>query len=177
MNNTQIYFLFQDINRILGRNKFRILTIFISRTFCGIFIYRFERALYLLFGKSYKIFRIPLVPIFSIFYWYSNTEIHYKANIKGGISIFHPSLGVVVSGEAIVGKNLTMVGGNCIGLKQMNNAGPYILGDNISLGANATIIGPLTLQHNVIIGANACVTTNFDQSNITLIGVPAKQLC
>lgn len=177
MSEIQFKYLIQDINRILGRNKLRIISLPFSRVFWGIFIYRFERSLFLVLGKYYKFLRLFLLPIYALIYWYSNIEIHYEANIKGGISIAHASLGAVVSGKSTIGKNLSMVGGNCIGLKRKLGNEAFLLGDNLTLGANAIILGPIELGDNVSIGAGACVTKSFYDSNITLVGVPAKKTC
>lgn len=173
----QIKYFYQDINKLLGRNKWRIVIVFFYRSFWGVFIYRFERLLYLLLGRPYKALRILLLPIYSILYWYSNSEIHYQADIKGGISILHSSLGVVVSGRSKIGKNLTLIGGNCIGVQANKGGADFILGDNLTLGVNSTIIGPITLGNNIKVGASACVSKSFTESNITLVGVPAKKLC
>jgi serine O-acetyltransferase len=174
----QLKYFTIDISRMLGRNKWRLLTIWTSRVFWGIFIYRFERSLYLICGKSYSILRIPLLPLFLICYWYSNMEIHYQADIEGGIIVLHPSLGIVISGRSTIGKNITFVGGNCIGLKDsINKDEDYVIGDNNWLGANAVIIGPIKLGNNINIGASACVVKSFPIDNITLVGVPAKIKC
>ncbi len=45
---TQLNFFIADIKRILGKKKIRILHIWMSRSFCGVFMYRLERSLYLL---------------------------------------------------------------------------------------------------------------------------------
>lgn len=171
----QLVFFIRDIKRSLGKHKLRILFVWITRSFVGIMLYRFERCLFLVFGKYYAIIRILFLPIILIFQAYSNIEIHYKANIKGGILVLHPSVGCVVSGQATIGTNLTLTGGNIIGVGK-NKAKHFVLGDNITLGANATIIGPLELKNNIFIGAGACVTKSFESSNINLVGLPAKEI-
>ena len=107
---------------------------------------------------------------------YSNLEIHYKANIKGGILVLHPSVGVVISGQAIIGKNLTLTGGNIIGVKRKTEKGEFLIGDNCTFGANATLIGPVILSNNISIGASACVVQNCLADNSVLVGVPAKRI-
>jgi hypothetical protein len=52
-----IYFL-QDVNRMLGKRKFRILYVWVSRSFVGILLYRLERGMLLAFGKFYEVVRI-----------------------------------------------------------------------------------------------------------------------
>jgi serine acetyltransferase len=172
---TQFTFFIKDIRRSLGKHRLRVLFIWMTRSFIGVFLYRFERGMFLLFGRSYSVLRIFILPIILIFQAYSNIDIHYKANIKGGLLVLHPSVGCVISGQVIAGENLTLTGGNIIGVGK-NKSGQFVLGDNITLGANATIIGPLELANNIFIGAGACVTKSFEASNISLIGLPAKAM-
>ena len=173
---TQFRFFLKDINRMLGKHKYRVLYIWLSRAFAGVMLYRIERSLYLLFGKSYGVFRIPLIPIFNIIQAYSNIDIHYEADINGGILVLHPSVGCVISGQAIIGENLTLTGGNIIGTKKIGPRGSFVLGNNCTIGANATLIGPLKLGNDIIIGASACVTREYLIDGSVLTGVPAKSI-
>ena len=168
---SQFNYFIKDLIANSGKYRIRIFQIIISPTIIGIAKYRIERSFYLIFGKYYGIIRIPLTPIFYLIHSYSNLDIHYKANIQEGLKILHNSVGVVISGQSIIGKYLTLTGGNVIGAKEK---GDIIIGDNCYLGANATIIGPLHLGNNISIGASACVVKSELQSNVILIGVPAK---
>jgi len=172
----QIQFLVEDLKRIIGEKKYRWLFVWISRQFVGIFIYRLERSLYLLLGNVYPVLRILFLPILNVLQAYSNIEIHYKSDIKGGILILHPSMGVVISAYARIGKNLTLTGGNVLGVSKHKNNGSYCIGDSCELGANATIIGPVQLGSHIKIGANACVVKSFKSDRLTLVGVPSKPL-
>jgi serine acetyltransferase len=80
---------------------------------------------------------------------YSNLEIHYKADFKGGFMVLHASAGSVVSGLAIIGENLTHTRGNIIGGRTGCRLGELLKGDNCSLGANAVILGPIRLGNNI----------------------------
>ncbi len=173
---TQLTYFFQDIRRMLGKYKIRILHIWLSRVFWGILIYRIERSLFLVFGKYYGILRVPLIPVFNIFYAYSNLDINYRASIKGGILVLHPAVGVVISGQSVIGKNLTLTGGNVIGAKKTCETGTFVIGDNCNFGANATLIGPVIIGNNIHIGASACVVKDCTDDGSVLIGVPAKKV-
>ena len=102
---TQLKYFIKDLTGNAGKNKFRILHLLISPTIIGIGKYRIERSLFLLIGKYYGIIRIPLTPIFYIIQSYSNLDIHYKADIKGGLRILHNTVGVVISSQTIAGNN------------------------------------------------------------------------
>jgi serine acetyltransferase len=169
----QLQYFRQDIRKMLGKYKIRILHIWLSRGFWGIFLYRLERGLFLLIGKHYKIVRVVFIPFYNIIGAYSNIEINYNADIKGGLLVLHPSVGIVISRFSVIGENLTLTGGNIIGGKEGCNYGDIRIGDNCSLGANAVIIGPITLANGITIGASACVIHDCIIENATLRGVPA----
>jgi serine acetyltransferase len=171
----QITFFYQDLGRIIGAKKYRIFILLFTRSFWGLLNYRMDRGLYLLFGKLHGIIRLPLLPFFILLQSFSNIDIHYKADVKGGILILHPSLGIVISGRATVGKNITLTGGNVIGISKAK-AIPFVIGDYCNLGANAVIIGPLEIGNYVTIGALACVTQSFNEDYITLVGIPSKKI-
>ncbi|WP_431135865.1 serine acetyltransferase [Psychroserpens mesophilus] len=171
---TQIQFFVKDVKRMLGKRKIRILHVWLKRSFWGILLYRLERSFFLVFGKAYGIIRVPFIPIFNILQSYSNIEIHYKANIKGGLSVLHPSVGCVISWRTNIGENLTLTGGNIIGIKTEHSKDKFIIGNNCTFGANATVVGPLQLGNDIIIGASACVTESCLTDGSILMGVPAK---
>lgn len=173
---TQMNFFLKDVSRMLGKRKLRIFYIWLSRAFVGILIYRLERSLFLIFGKFYAIFRILFIPFFNIIQAYTNIDIHYKADIKGGLLVLHPAVGCVISGKASIGENLTLTGGNIIGFNTKKNKQNFKIGDDCSLGANAVIIGPVQLNNKITIGASACVSASFLEQNIKIVGVPAKKL-
>jgi serine O-acetyltransferase len=161
------------VQGMLGKQKLRVLHIWLSRCFWGVFLYRLERGLYCTIGKAYKILRVPFIPLFNLIQAYANIDIHYMADVKGGIIVLHPSAGAVVSGNAIVGSNLTLSGGNIIGIRAGCKWGQLIVGSHCNMGANAVILGPIEIADHVSIGASACAVKDCLISNVSLIGVPA----
>ena len=143
----QLRYLIEDVRRLLGKSRWRIIIILFSRIFIGIFWYRIERSMYLLLGNKYQILRVILSPFLYLIQAYTNVDIHYKADIGPGLLILHCSVGIVISGKAIIGKNLTLTGGNVIGMSDKLDS--FIVGDNCTMGANACIIGPIKLGHNI----------------------------
>lgn len=173
---TQLKYFKQDTIRMIGKYKIRILTYWLSRVFWGILLYRIERGLFLFLGKPYQFIRIIFLPIFNLIQSYSNIDISYKADIKGGILVLHPSVGVVISGLSVIGSNITLTGGNVIGARDGCKYGDIQIGNDCNLGANAVILGPIKLGNNINIGASACVLKSFEQDFLTLVGVPAKSI-
>ncbi|MDH7912989.1 DapH/DapD/GlmU-related protein [Winogradskyella sp. SYSU M77433] len=120
--------------------------------------------------------RILYLPFSFVFQIISNIDIHYKADIRGGVLIHHPALGIVVNGVCIIGSNITLTGGNVLGINKSCEKGDFTIGNDCNLGANATIIGPLKLGDKIKVGANACVVNSYTDSELVLVGVPAKPL-
>ena len=50
------------------------------------------------------------------------------------------------------------------------------LGDNIVIGTGAILLGDICISDNVAIGANLLVNKTFKESNIVIVGVPAKTI-
>ena len=132
--------------------------------------------MYLLLGKSWSAIRILFLPInFFVRPWSGNCEIHYRASIGKGLMVLHPSLGVVISGSAICGEYLTLVGGNCIGGRKKISPGDLIIGNHVNLGVNSVIIGPVKVGNNVAVGAGAVVVHDAGD-NAVLVGIPAVDI-
>jgi len=72
----------------------------------------------------------------------------------------------------VIGSNLTLTGGNCIGGRPGCPKDGLRLGSNITLGANAVVLGPVSIGDGVTVGAGAVVVRNAAPGE-TLVGVPA----
>lgn len=161
---------------MLGKHKIRILHIWLSRVFCGIFLYRLERGLYTTIGRPYEYIRVLFIPLFNLMQAYSNLEIHYKTDIKGGLLVLHVSVGCVVSGLAIIGENLTLTGGNIIGGRVGCKRGDLVIGNNCRLGANAVILGPVVLGDDIEVAASSLVINDCFDDHCMLLGTPARAI-
>lgn len=173
---TQAKYFIKDVRRMLGKHRIRILHIWLSRVFCGIFLYRLERGLYTTLGSPYEYIRVIFIPLFNLMQAYSNLEIHYKADIKGGLLVLHASVGCVVSGLAIIGENLTLTGGNIIGGRPGCKRGDLVIGNNCSLGANAVMLGPVKIGNNIEVTSLSLAVTDCLYDNCMLLGIPAKAI-
>ncbi|MBC7814061.1 MAG: hypothetical protein H7175_23105 [Burkholderiales bacterium] len=176
----QLKYLYADLRRMVNVHWWRWYSVWFTTPFIAIFNYRLSRFFFLLLGKRfYPVLYTLLSPVFFILRpWFSGCEVHYKADIGPQFLILHPNLGVVVTQYTVAGKGLTLTGGNCIGRQAKKKAlsGDYVvLGHNVTLGANASIIGPLTVGNNVFVGAGAVVVKDVED-NTTVAGVTAKPL-
>lgn len=94
-------------------------------------------------------------------------------NIGKGLLLFH-SGAIVVNEKAIIGDFCKLHGNNCIG----NNGSPGgkcpVIGNNVSIGVGAKVIGDVSIADNIIIGAGAVVVDSFTEAGVVIAGVPAK---
>ena len=89
-----------------------------------------------------------------------------------GLSLPHYG-GIIVNGGVKVGKNCSIRPFTVIGNKRdgANKEVPTI-GNNVTIGANVSIIGKITIGDNVTIGAGSVVVNNVP-SNSVVVGNPA----
>ena len=94
-------------------------------------------------------------------------------NIKPGLLIYHYN--IVINGNSQLGKNCHLHGNNCIGNDGKSNECP-VIGDNVSLGVGAVVIGNVIIANNIKIAAGAVVVNSFLEEGITIGGIPAKKI-
>ncbi len=99
-------------------------------------------------------------------------EIHPAAQIGRGVFIDH-GMGVVIGETAVVGDNCTIYQGVTLGGtgKDKGKRHPTI-GNNVTIGCGAKVLGPFSVGDNSKIAANA-VVLNEIPPNSTCVGVPA----
>lgn len=126
-------------------------------------------------GKN-QVFRILEKISFRVYRIYAqkvNCEISPYAQFGKGIRFSHLN-GIIIHRKVIVGENCSIRHQVTIGNKDSCNVNSVpIIGDNVSIGAGAKILGPCSIGDNVTIGANAVVITNVPESSIA-VGVPAR---
>lgn len=100
-------------------------------------------------------------------------EIHPGATIGKGLVIDH-GMGVVIGETAEIGDNCTIYQGVTLGGtgKDVGKRHPT-LGNNVLVGAGAKVLGPFTIGDNTKIAANAVVLTEIPEQ-CTAVGIPAK---
>ncbi|MDR9793617.1 serine acetyltransferase [Aeribacillus pallidus] len=128
----------------------------------------------------YKI-KIPVVRhilllVYKIFDFIFNqvingSEIPAQCKIGKGLSLPHGAKGIVIHKDAVLGDNVTLLHQVTIGSRK--DSPPPRIGNNVSVGAGAKIIGDITVGDFSKIGANAVVISDVPP-NSTAVGIPAK---
>jgi serine O-acetyltransferase len=102
-------------------------------------------------------------------------EISLRCKIGEGLYLPH-TVGTVVGANKI-GRNVVIFQGVTIGAKELDfvvtpEQRPSI-GDNVTIGSGAKVLGGIEIGNNVTIGANAVVTKSLPD-NVIAAGIPAR---
>ncbi len=104
-----------------------------------------------------------------------NIEIGKRVFINSGCK-FQDQGGIVIKDGALIGHNVVMATLNHdIDSKKRADMhpSPIIIGENVWVGSNATILPGVTIGDGSIVAAGAVVTKNIPK-NVVVAGVPAK---
>lgn len=105
--------------------------------------------------------------------FHTGIEIHPGAKIGSGLFIDH-GMGVVIGETAEIGNNCTIFHSVTLGGTGKDKGKRHpTLGDNVLVGAGAKILGPFLVGSNSMIGANAVVLHGVPEEG-TVVGVPGK---
>ena len=114
-----------------------------------------------------------------LWYRYRKNRLGERLGITIGKNVFDEGLliwhygYIVVNGMAKIGKNCSLHGNNCIGNDGIHPEAP-VIGDNVDIGAGASIIGNVRIANDVRVGAGAVVVHSINTPGVTVVGVPAK---
>lgn len=102
-------------------------------------------------------------------------EIHPAATIGKRLFIDHGH-GVVIGETAVIGNDCTIYQGATLGGTGKEKCKRHpTLGNNIMVGAGASILGDITIGDNAKIGANAVVLDNIEPGK-TVVGIKGRTL-
>ena len=99
------------------------------------------------------------------------------ASIGQGLIVRHP-VGIVIGGGVVIGNNCILAQGVTIGQNTISveavNKYPK-LGNRVSIGANAILIGNIKIGDDVTIGALTLVKDDLDEG-VTAVGNPSRSI-
>jgi serine O-acetyltransferase len=106
--------------------------------------------------------------------FFTGIEIHPGALIGKRFFIDH-GMGIVIGETTEIGDDVTMYQGATLGGtgKDKGKRHPTV-GNNVTIGAGAKVLGPITIGDNTKIGAGAVVLKSLS-ANITAVGIPAQE--
>lgn len=173
--NAKYKLILQDIQAIMDRDpatRSKLEAVICSSGFHAILIYR--AAHWLWQQKFYLTARI----LSQTARFLTGIEIHPGAKIGFGFMIDH-GMGVVIGETTEIGNNVTLyhdvtLGGRKLydeNGKKLQKRHPTI-GNNVTIGSGAQILGPIVLGDNVKIGSNAIVIKDIP-ANSTVVNTPA----
>ena len=101
----------------------------------------------------------------------NHIELSHKVQIGAGLYIGHP-YGITINEKAVIGKNVNIHKGVTIGQENRGKRkGTPIIGDNVWIGINSTIVGAISIGNDVLIAPNSYVNCNVPDHSI-VIGSP-----
>jgi serine O-acetyltransferase len=143
-----------------------------AQGFWVMLVYRFGRWRYgvrpALLRKFFSVIYKILYKLIQII---AGIELPCEVEIGNNFIIDHFG-GIVVSGYARFGDNCRIRNGVVVGLKNVEEPGAPIIGNNVDIGAGAKVLGKIRIGNNVLIGANAVVICDVPDNSIA-VGVPA----
>jgi serine O-acetyltransferase len=100
-------------------------------------------------------------------------EIHPGATIGSGLFIDH-GMGVVIGETAEVGADVTLYHGVTLGGTSLSKGKRHpTIGDRVTIGAGAKVLGNITIGSDSRIGANAVVVRSVPENSV-VVGVPGQ---
>lgn len=118
---------------------------------------------------------VPLAPSIIAFInrFLTGIEIHPGARIGEGLFIDH-GMGVVIGETAVIGDDCHLVQGVTLGGTSTRHERRHpTLGNRVSVGAGAKLIGAITIGDHATIGSGSVVVSNVP-AYATVVGVPGK---
>ena len=159
-----------DITTVFEKDPAAKSTAEVLLCYPGLHAILFHRVAHALYNR-----KIPLVPrlISHLSRFLTCIEIHPGATIGKRFFIDH-GIGVVIGETTEIGDNVLMYQGATLGGtgKEKGKRHPTV-GNNVVIGADATILGAITVGDNAKIGAGSVVVKSVPP-NCTVVGVPGR---
>jgi serine O-acetyltransferase len=118
---------------------------------------------------------LPILPRFlsQAVRFATGIEIHPGATIGKGFFIDH-GMGVVIGETTEIGDNVTIYQGVTLGGTSLNRGKRHpTLGNNVTVGLHAAVLGAITVGENSKIGAGSVVVKDVPP-NATVVGIPGR---
>jgi serine O-acetyltransferase len=105
--------------------------------------------------------------------WATGVDIHPAATLGPGLFIDHAT-GVVIGETAEVGAGVTIYHGVTLGGTSLERGKRHpTVGDGVTIGAGAKVLGPITIGRGSRIGANSVVVRTVPPDSV-VVGIPGQ---
>lgn len=159
---------FERLRRVKGRGVWPALldALFLDSGFQALALHRLAHAL--------QRRRVPLLPALLRRWGITacGVDILPRADLGGGCIVAH-GLGLVVGGYTVVGEDATLLHGVTLGEARFDEIDYPRLGDRVTVGAGAAVLGGVTVGDDAVIGAGAVVLADVP-AGARVAGVPAR---
>ncbi|MDE3077838.1 MAG: serine O-acetyltransferase [Chloroflexota bacterium] len=162
--------LWREVDSVLERDPAATSRLEVLLTYSGFHAVQIHRVAHWLYRRDH---RLAARAVSQFNRWLTQVEIHPAAKIGARLFIDHGA-GVVIGETAEVGDDVTILQGVTLGGtgKQSGKRHPTI-GNHVSIGTGAKLLGGFTVGSNSRIGANAVVLREVPP-NSTVVGVPGR---
>ncbi len=99
-------------------------------------------------------------------------EIKTETQLGEGFLMIHPYNITIVTG-AKLGRNVNMLKGSTVGKSEGKHPGIPIIGNDVYIGLNSTVIGGITVGDDVLIGPNTVVNQDVPSHSV-VVGNPCR---
>jgi serine O-acetyltransferase len=125
-------------------------------------------------GHTLRRWGIPFLPALfrRLAIAFCGIDILPRARIGGGCYIPH-GVGIVVGGATVIGDDCTILQGVTFGEARFDNDDCPVVGDRVTIGAGAKLLGAIVVGDGASIGAGAVVLDNVPAGSVA-VGVPAR---
>lgn len=125
-------------------------------------------------ANTLRQWRVPFLPAACrrLSIAFCGIDILPQAQIGGGCYIPH-GVGLVIGGATVIGEDCTLLQGVTLGEARFDTDACPRVGDRVTIGAGAKILGGITVGDDAFVGAGAVVLEDVPPQH-TAIGVPAR---
>lgn len=134
----------------------------------NLFLHHFRFLIWLRLGKSTnnRILRSLCKIRLKLFSERYGLEIPLETSIGPGFYIGHP-FNITINPHSTIGKNVNIHKGVTIGQENRGNRkGAPIIGDEVWIGVNSTIVGKIQIGNNVLVAPNSYVNRDIPDNSI-----------
>ena len=125
-------------------------------------------------GSSFRKWGWPVLP--AVFRRWAigscGIDILPQARIGGGCYIAH-GLGLVIGGTTVVGEDCTLLQGVTLGEARFSEDACPRIGNRVTIGVNAAVLGGISIGDDAFVGAGAVVLEDVPAASLAL-GTPAR---